>query len=475
MTVFGQGRSRVVPVPRVDNRRAWSMARLESRCDVPGVSAGERFDVFYDGLWEDGSSAVWLNREIASRQAESGFQELPKVLTMPREKAVASMFSGRFRAERLRMLAALDSWRTLTCEQAAAFAGAPGLLDVRSTIPRSMWNLDLVDFGQFRGLAGRGFNRRGWLYRPSRGDAFESEVAPRLTWPEWMSVTAGMPFNSFGQFDRHNVLAAELGLRLAEFADIGTVLGEKLSRAELLCSHLPAPLLPRGETKSADLTVVRPDGLRIAVEITANSSATFASKVARWAALLDAAPLAESGLVVLFVVVAPGDLDGSESSAEAVAHRSLRNVVARRIAHAVRDYPGQVGDRVADRMFLASWQEWFPARGRLGADFLTLRALSPSGPAGDLWQEKLLLGDSAMPLRARNRDALLAVLENAQTLAGVPLWARHRDAAPDPAQMLLTLAGRDEIPAPPAPSGLAVGAGVGVAGPTTLPARLQWL
>lgn len=451
------------------------MARLQSRCDVPGVWAGERFDVFYDGLWEGGSNAVWLNRELAARQEQAGFAKLPKVMAMARRDASASMWSGRFRAERLRMLAALDSWRTLTCEQAAAFAGAPGLLDVRSMIPRSMWNLDLVDVGQFRGLTGRGFTRRGWLFRPARGDAFDTEVMPNLTWPEWMSVTAGMPFNVGGQFDRHNVLAAELGLRLAEFADIGTVLGEKLSRAELLCSHMPTTLLPKGEGKAADLTVVRPDGLRIAVEVTANTSPTFTSKVERWAALLDSAPIAESGLVVLFVVCAPGDLDGDESGPEAVSHRTLRNVVARRIAHAVRDYPGQVGDRVADRMFLASWQEWFPARGRLGADFLTLRALSPSGPVGDLWQEKHLLGESAVSFRSRNPEVLQAVLENAQTLAGVPFWARHPAAAPNPGDLLLSMAGREEIPAAPAPSGLAVGEGFGIAGPTTLPARLRWL
>lgn len=484
-----------IPEARVDHLRSWSLRRMTSRCDVAGLSAGERFDPFYDGLWEDGSSAVWTVRELAARQDRAGFTRMPKQLLMSEQEATASLWSGRLRAEKLRFLAALDSWRTLTCEQAAAMSGAPSLLDIQATIPKTMWNLNLVDVGQFRGLAGYGFKRRGWLYRPTRSSAFEDLVAPNLSWPEWVSVTAGMPFNQGGQFDRHNVLAAELGLRALEFAEVGTVLGEKLSRAELLCAHMPQSLLPKGETKAADLTIVRPDGLRIAVEITANSSATFTKKVERWAKLLDEAPLAESGLVVVFVVANGASLPMSSSAHRALDefaehrtgfearelaqgihdHNKLRSITAKRIAAAVRNYPGQVGDRVADRMFVASWQEWFPARGRLGADFLSMRVLSPSGPAGDLWQERHLLGEGSIPFRPRDPEAMCAVLDNAQALAGVPLWAREPGTGPNPAELLLERAGRTEIPAAPSASGTVLGEGQGVVGPTGVPQRLLWL
>lgn len=495
MTVFTLPARQGAPEARVDHLRSWSLRRLTSRCTVEGVQAGDRFDPFYDGLWEDGSSAVWTNRELAARQDRAGFTKMPKRMLMTEQKALASLWSGRYRAEKLRLLAALDSWRTLTCEQAAAMAGTTTLLDVQSTIPRTMWNLNLVDVGQFRGIAGRGFTRRGWLYRPTRSTAFDDLIVPNLSWPEWVSVTAGMPFNAGGQFDRHNVLATELGLRALEFADVGTVLGEKLSRAELLCSHMPQSLLPKGETKAADLTIVRPDGLRIAVEITASATSTFAAKAERWAKLLDEAPLAESGLVVVFVVAKGAGLPmsasqhraedefapmrtGVEARAQAQAihdHNKVRSTVAKRIAAAVRNYPGQVGDRVADRMFLASWQEWFPARGRLGADFLSMRTVSPSGPVGDLWQERHLLGEGAMPFRPRDPEAVTAVLANAQALAGVPVWARHPGDAPDPAELLMERAGRSEIPAAPSTSGLAVGEGQGAVGPTGLPERLRWV
>ena len=72
------------------------------------------------------------------------------------------------------------------------------------------------------------------VYRPSNTTVFDKRVAPHLTFPEWVSVTGGQPWSSASQFDRHNLLAAELGLRLFEYADIGTVLGEKLSSIELL-------------------------------------------------------------------------------------------------------------------------------------------------------------------------------------------------------------------------------------------------
>lgn len=500
MSVVRFEKQRNVPEAKVDYLRSWAMHRMTSRCDVEGVTAGERFDPFYDGLWEDGSSAVWTVRDVAARQDRAGFTRLPKQMLTTEDEALRSLWSGRYHAQKLRFLAALDSWRTLTCEQAAAMAGAPSLLDIQATIPKTMWNLDLVDVGQFRGLAGYGFKRRGWLYRPTRSSAFEDLVMPNLSWPEWMSVTAGMPFNQGGQFDRHNVLSTELGLRALEFAEVGTVLGEKLSRVDLLCAHLPKGMVPRsvmqerGETKAADLTIVRPDGLRIAIEMTASTSSTFAQKVARWASILDNAPLADSGLVVVFVIAngaslplsatqEPHDeLAGHRTTLEerdrrqaVYAHNRLRSIAAKRIAAAVRDYPGQVGDRVADRMFLVSWQEWFPARGRLSADFLSLRTISPSGPAGDLWQERHLLGEGAIPFRPRDPDAVCAVLDNAQTLAGVPLWARQPGTGPNPAELLLQRAGRTEIPAAPTPSGLAVGEGWGAVGPTGIPQRLQWL
>ena len=456
----------VLPDELVDVQHSWRLADMASRCPVEGVTAGQRFDPFFDGLWEDGSSAVWTNREVSSRLEQVGFTKVPKLMRMPADRARVSLLSGRLWTEKLRFLAALDSWRTLTCEQAAAMAGTNNLLDAASTIPRSMWNLDLIDLGQFRGMTGRGFSRRGWLYRPARTQAFDNEVVPNLTLPEWVGVTAGLPWDPGGQFDRHNVLATELGLRAAEFADVGAVLGEKLSKAELLCAHLPPGLLPRGETKAADLTIVRRDGLRIAVEVTANQSATFSRKVQRWAQLLDSAPLADSGLVVVFVVARPaGSTEG----------RSLRNLVAKRIAHETKAWPGQVGDRVADRMFVASWQEWFPARHRLAPGFLSLRALSPSGPAGDLWQVKQLLGETALPFRPRNPAAVRAVLHNSQALAGVPWWIRQPEVAPSVADLLLSRVDRDAIPAGPASGGLALYENPGPIGETGLPPRLRWL
>lgn len=125
--------------------------------------------------------------------------------------------------------------------------------------------------------------------------------------------------------------------------------------------------------------------------------------------------------------------------------------------------------------FAADWSTVQDADAKLGADFLTMRALSPSGPVGDLWQEKHLLGEGSVPFRPRDPDAVTAVLDNAQALAGVPSWARHPGTAPNPADLLMERAGRTEIPAAPVSSGLAVGEGCGAVGPTGIPDRLRWL
>ena len=181
------------------------------------------------------------------------------------------------------------------------------------------------------------------------------------------------PWSSASQFDRHNLLAAELGLRLFEYADIGTVLGEKLSSIELLAGSGLGRSLPFPDRRSADLTIVRPDGLRIAIELTATTTGRFREKVERWAKLLADQPLQHSGLVVVFVIANPIERHGASG-------KNSRNAAATVINQMCRQYPGWVGNRVAERIAIADWQEWFPERHTLSQHFFDLRCLTPSGP-----------------------------------------------------------------------------------------------
>ena len=68
------------------------------------------------------------------------------------------------------------------------------------------------------------------MYRPAHTKVFDTVLSPRLTFPEWVAVTGGQPWSSASQFDRHNLLAAELGLRLLEYADVGDRAGGEAVR-----------------------------------------------------------------------------------------------------------------------------------------------------------------------------------------------------------------------------------------------------
>lgn len=146
--------------------------------------------------------------------------------------------------------------------------------------------------------------REGLLLRPTKPGELLHKIERQMSYAEWLSTSAGMPFDSDRQFARHNVLATELGLRMAEFGNVGTALGEKLSSMAMLAyTGVRDPVPTTGTAGGSDLTLVRTDGLRIAVEVTASvHGGWFSEKVERLVRILHHRPLARTGLCVLFVV-----------------------------------------------------------------------------------------------------------------------------------------------------------------------------
>lgn len=465
---------RVTPPERIDPENAYRLDEMTSACPTPGLDAAGRLDPYYDGLWTTGSSASWVSAGLAERQVNAGLRRMPAALKLSEDQAWESLLgtNGVAWRNRLRFLATLDMWRVASCEQVAAISGVKRLADSTSPIPAEMFTAGMADLGIFtNGLYAGALGDRGSLYRTSHTDVFDDQMTKRLTWPEWVAVTGGKPWASSVRHDRHNLLATELGLRLAEYADIGTVLGEKLSTIDLLAgSGLgQEPLV--GNQKSADLTVVRPDGLRIAVEITATVSKAFYDKVRAWAKLIAERPLETSGLCVVFV------------AAQHPERRQTKNGYLPRtrtyqaIRDATREFPGTARDRVAARMGVASWPEWFPANGLVSQDFLGMRVDRPTGPADDLWQTCDMLDPAQLGFAPTDPAAMRAVLDNAHMLAGVPHWLRTVEQAPQIWPLLLSNAGLSEIPVPPPKrtnrtKGRPLGAGVGAVGPAKPPRRL---
>ena len=151
------------------------------------------------------------------------------------------------------------------------------------------------------------------------------------------------------------------------------------------------------------------------------------------------------------------------------------------------NYRAMGGTRfVAERIAIADWQEWFPARHVLSQHFFDLRCLTPSGPADRLWQEQRWLardttGAYLRPFEpAPTAPDFTAVLGNVQSLAGIPHWARNPENGLRMWQLMLAERDRNRFPVPESPrperlTGAVFGSPRGVSGPPQPPSRLRGL
>lgn len=432
-----------IDTTRKDTRAAVRLETVPSACPVDAVRAHHRVDPFWESLWSAGSQASWVSEEMAHRQVSAGLGRLPDYLDQePADAWRKTLIPKRFQ-ERLDILGVLDSWRTVTAQQLAAFTGNEPVASGRSTAMRDLFAMGLSDTGIFmNGLHHTRGADRGTLYRPSRTEVFRRELEPLMSYPEWVRVTGGYPFESGGQFDRHNLLTSELVLRVAEYCEIATVLGEKLSSHDLLAHSGLGRSSPVGSQHAADATLVRSDGARIAIELTASAGPSFDRKVRRWASLLANRRMSESGLMVVFVIAERPDKKANRGD--------TRGQVLKNVARAAREIPGVNFDRVAERIFVADWTSWFPEAGMVNPSFFALDAWRPTGGPTALWEPASLLDVFDCPFEPADPAAALAVADNASMLASVPFWLRT-GTPPELWEGAFARTGWDEIPVP-APS-----------------------
>ena len=194
---------------------------------------------------------------------------------------------------------------------------------------------------------------------------------------------------------RHQTLAVELALRAMEIGDrwVGW-LPEAFCTPQAFC---PSDHKARDRTKSnmrADACLVRIDGVRVFIEVQANTSGnSVKEKVLRWGRLLDEGPF--SG-VVLFVA-SGRDLLGS--------------VVAQAIKEAIREH---ASGTAAKSMLVGWWPDYSPDLGQATEAAGTLRAGRWTGEA---WQA--VTADETPAERADGDWHLLTALSS---LASSPAW-----------------------------------------------------
>lgn len=374
---------------------------FDSRAKPSSLSMVERNDPYWDPNWVPGSQAVWASATGTGRTKVTA------------EKAMKMLFGGRRRKSALSLIATLDAWATVTAEQAALIAGDRALLNPNSHVVHALYSLGVLDIGQYALPFARKEKNRVWLYRRASGDGLHKQITDELTWAEWIVTSGGLPWNTGTSFDRHNVLATELVLRAAEFLPIGTVLGEKFVHASSLASAEATSKF----THRADALLVREDGLRIAVEITASRSAAFEAKVERWAKFMRENPLETSGVIVIFVTVPkPDDVRKRGGGAE----------VRKAVQKVLRSYPERSRNAPSSRIGVVEWSDWFPDRHLLADEFLSMEVQFPVGrSAADRWAPVPLVDVSFDP--DDDFDAT-AVIENASVLGHVPSWLRTASA-----------------------------------------------
>ncbi len=403
-----------------------------SRTPNAPLRAAERLDPFYDYVWSRGSYAQIRSRRKMVARVNAGLRRPPRWFTPTDEEVEAARLRlhTKRREQKLGVLAALDMWRSLTIQQAAAFLGMPELIESEAQIIRDLYALDLVDVGSFEGFSDREVRTRDvgeWLIRPTRSARYQELVAPYLTIPESVKVTGGMEFMTGGQYDRHNLLASELALRVAELTPASMVIGEKWSsHAGLLYEGWGNPDPHPHVNGRGDLTIIRSDGLRIAVEMTASLGRSFHAKVDRWAQRLSSGTLEAQGTVVLFVTA---------GEQHPVSHdkKELHSQVRSAVLAAVRAHPGlSSSSRTAERVFVARWDELFPSRHHTSDGFHLLQAASPVGTYRDgvdeLWSPRRLLDLNDVVYRPAPGTDPLAIISNSTALMGTPWWFRDGSA-----------------------------------------------
>ncbi|AYG03438.1 hypothetical protein [Gryllotalpicola protaetiae] len=414
-------------------------AELSSAIPDPRLRAAARRDPLFDGLSEQLGAAVPLKPKTGtSGEPSSEWLDAIKV--------------RRTRDIRLDTLAAIRSWDLLSAEQLAAFVG-----DERVAGSRSPAVAELLEVGA-AGVVPRP-TLRGDRLRVVRwtGDRrVERLVEPALTKSEWISTFGGIPHVGRGPASARPMLAAELGLRIAEFCEVEAVLPAVHSGI----TNIDGGPIHSLEMLHGDLTLVRGDGLRVVVELVTSSSPAVQMKVERWARYAHQRQRSDTGVVVVFVAV---DQVGAEVS-RSVAPQ-LRNIVKR----ASKLWPGAWQDPTSSRLLVGEWRRWFPERLAASPGFLPLEA-EVLGSAGE-FVERALLDPSDVTFDPGPDFDALGVTERAATLRATPHWLRRAPAKPSWPESVKAL-GLQRLPQPHA-AALRIGVPRGAAGQVRAPWRIE--
>jgi hypothetical protein len=379
------------------------------------MGPADRMDPFWSGLWataDGGVSISWRSRRSVANLNKLGFtSSRANEQRYTQEEAIQILTDRRPRVE---MLGAINLWRTATTEQLAAITGRLQAVSQIGTDLSVLWDAGLVQRGRYHD----GFQRLRDvpdLFRPD--NRIRDRHLENLNYRDWIGVTGGSDSVYSHQFDRHNVLTTELALRAAELCALRGVAGESIAG----WSKLFPPELEPNPHRAADAVLVRHDGSRILLEMTVTVSSATVTKVKQLADLLARDPTGKTSAI--FVVAAHPS--SSESANVALLARKA-------VAKATSQSMNNVLAKVANRIGVVRWKDWFPSEGFVSPNFFHLSALTATGQPEDLWQSTEFLNPLDGAFAPEPTDGL-------NDLYGVPHWMRFKPT--DFSQHLLASAG----------------------------------
>lgn len=404
------------------------MHRLSSHPAIGDISkAVNRPDIFWDGYFADASQYRWLSGWAAREYFRSRDKNMYRRWDVGWPELDEFLDSRVDRWRVLDMLGAITQWRTINGYQLQAVTGID-LTHRRGDILRALWGAGLIEVGL--SLAGLRVSHdlREAMFRP--GHSLEwKRFRKRVSYPEWLNVCAGFDGLGGAPFERHNTLAVEACLRVAEFHPFPGLLGEMESSMDAYFGSgagRTMSLLDGVDTRRADGTLVRFDGLRVALELTSGAFPKLQAKVQRWARYLINSPLEEAPVVVVFLL-APRP-DRSKGAWEA---KKARRLISKEVA--------TYGRRLDGRLLVAKWTDWFPASHEAGDDFRTLRCFSrdPEGEEG--FAQPIDLADPYAITPVWDREKALSVVDVKSDCGMTPHWLRTKTPTPMWAHSLVEL------------------------------------
>lgn len=284
------------------------------------------------------------------------------------------------------VVSALAAFHQMTAGQLAAHLGFPS--SKIAYVLKPMWDSGLVERAVYP-KQGTWAPKLDHVYRLRVDKALETWLAD-LDDDDWLAVTLGVPVGRAGHFVRHNLLVAELVLRLEEVAaaPLQAVFGERYVASNRLFGHGVS-----GPAIFGDACVVREDGLRIVVELVRRQRASEVEmKMAKWGQLLSSAPFRTHGTVVVFLNASlPGPAHVERAT-------SLRRCHSRVLSPEALS-TGRTGSMYArSSIYLASWAEWFPGPQLASCEFTQLAVCY--SPDGTTWKRGALLPGPAQDVLA---------------------------------------------------------------------------